>query len=324
MNRGAFRHIECTAAVTENEAYEASKGPSQSIPHGEDRVCYVQPCSSRHGQCYSLEEGTFGEQTWISLFENGDYLINQEDRITMCLMLGTCRQIYEEAYRLFWLSNTFSFDEPHSLGEFFGSLTLSQKRHFTNLHISCRVQDRDAFGVWNIANKAFKGMSGLRTFHLCVETRYFTGNEYLWTSQNDPWLLSRATQPWQALRASPLDTVTVVISDKRSHLQKHNLMGWRCTVLEKYGMAAMIRADIIDEEAGASARQQVLNIRAAKNQRRRQLEQQRKAQQMGVSIARQMTGTQGYGLAEHNLEQGKVVSNVYLRHQIKFSMYIKY
>ena len=278
------------AAITEDEAYEASKGPNQSIPHGEDPLYYVQPCSSRHGKCYSPEKGAFGGQTWISLFENGDYLINQEDRITMCSMLGTCRQIYEEAYRLFWLSNTFSFDEPHSLGEFFGSLTLSQKRHFTNLHISCRVQNEDEFYVWNIADNVFKSMSGLRTLHLCVEIRYIAGHDYEWTSQDNSWLLSKATHPWLPLRTSPLANVTVVISDERSHLQKHNLMRYRWTVLEKKRMAATIRADIINEEAVAHARQRLTDSRAFKNQRRRQLKQQRKTQQVGASGARQMTG----------------------------------
>lgn len=312
------------AAVTENEAYEASKGPRQSVPRGEDRLYYVQPCSSRHGKCYSLEKGAFGEQTWISLFEQGDYLINQDDRITMCSMLGTCRQIYEEAYRLFWLSNTFSFDDPYSLGEFFGSLTLSQKRHFTNLHISCRVQSQTDFIFWNLAYKVFKSMSGLKTFYLCVEARYTSGHEYLWGRQDNHWLLKQASQPWLALRASPLANVTVVISDERSHLHKYNLMRYRWTVLEKKGMAAMIRADIINEEAVAYARQQITDSRAFKNQRRRQLEQQRRTQQMGSSAARQMTGTRGYDLSELNPEQAVVASDVSPQDQIRFSMSIKY
>lgn len=284
---GAFRHIECTATTTEEEAYIASKTQSTKVPAGEDPACYVQSCKSRHHNCYQLENGDHGTKAWVSLFEQGDYLIDEKDRVTMCTMLGTCRQVYEEAYRIFWRSNAFSFDDPYSLREFLGSLTVSQKHHLRSLHV-CERLDRipGYYGCeWKSTLQApsdkhfLDQLRGLRTFNLCLEQRLHTEIAFnLHLSQPD-WL-SRLSQPWLALRPAPLATVTVIISDKQSLMLERGLMHLRCTVQRKSEIAEEIRNNIMDDRKVAEARQDILDKNTSKKKRREELKQMKVRQEV--------------------------------------------
>ena len=292
---GAFRHIECTATTTENEAHIASKTQSTVVPAGEDPAFYVQSYKSRHYNCYQLENGDHGKQAWISLFEQGDYLIDKKDRITTCTMLGTCRQIYEEAYRILWSSNAFSFDDPYSLREFLGSLTLSQKRHLTTLQICERLEQIPGIGDFDWADtfessskkKVLALLSGLRSFHLRLEQRIDTQDAFNSAFNEDAfnsafnshisqwdWLSSLST-PWLVLRSAPLANVTVIIGDKQSFMQRHGLMDIRCTVQRKSEIADKIRNNIIDDDKVAKARQDIKNKRAFQKERRGQLKQEK-------------------------------------------------
>ncbi|KAL8793552.1 MAG: hypothetical protein Q9195_003814 [Heterodermia aff. obscurata] len=267
MVKGAFRHIQCRAIITEHEAYEASKAPSQSVPRGDDPACYVQSCKIRHSNCYSLGDGTRGKQVWACLFEQVDYSIAERDRITMCSLLGVSRQIYQEGYRLFWFTNTFSFDDPHSLGEFLGSLTLSQKRHLTNLHIVRRSYGWTAW-EWNYVDSrrnVFSLLQGLKTLHLCIEQRTRPDSfdiQYQLVARRDATFIREICHPWSALRTSPLANVTVIISDWRANLRKYHLLADRCTVAEKNRVAEDIREDLTNEAAVAQAREEMFERRA--------------------------------------------------------------
>lgn len=294
--------------MTENKAYQISKAASKSLPHGEDPLCYVESCGSRHSSCYSLGNRVHAEQVWIGLFEQGDYEIDERDRITMCTMLGTSRQIYQEAYRLFWMSNTFSFDDPYTFREFVRSLTLSQKRHITNIHVINRMVDGRG-SPWGFCESAFKLLAGLKTFHLCLEQRSPNSPDYSKLSQRDGWALESLSQPWLALRLASLTNVTVVISDKQSFLQTNNIMSFRNTVSEKKWVAEKIRADIIDEKAVAKARQQLQAGRASLNMRRTELKL-KKARQMKAQAARRMLQSGQYCITDLDLEQANAVSTV--------------
>ena len=296
---GAFRHIQCTARLTENEAYEASKIPSQSVPGGEDPVCYVQPCRVRHSSCYSLGNAVLGKRVWNRLFEQVQHPIADRDRITMCSLLGASRQIYEEAYRLFWTTNTFSFEDAFSLGEFLGSLTLSQKRHLTNLHVVRKMDGSEQWEPeWRHLGRSFlPALRGLKTLHLCFEQRTYSNPsdaQYQRMARRDKALLDEMCQPWSALRTSPLSNVTV-ISDKRANLQLNNLLMERCTVAEKSWMAEKIRESLINEEAVAQARQKMLEERASRNESKRRYK------------ARMMLRNEG-GATDPTSEQAVVVS----------------
>ena len=271
---GAFRYIQCTAILSEDEAYEASKLPSKGVPSGEDPTCYVQSCKSRHSSCYSLGNGTFGKQVWVRLFEHVDSSVAERDRVTICSLLGASRQIYQEGYRLFWITNTFSFDDPYSLGEFLGSLTLSQKRHLTKLHVVRRWYQMEQVWSWQPRHYATMRnvlglLQGLKTFHLCIEQRTRSARfdpQYRNMASRDEGLVDGMCQPWPALRTSPLANVTVIISDKRTHLQQNNLLMDRCTVAEKNWAAEKIRESLTNEEAVAQARQEMLQEKVVKNE----------------------------------------------------------
>ena len=191
----------------------------------------------------------------------------------MCSLLGASRQIYEEGYRLFWITNTFSFDDPYSFGEFLGSLTLSQKRHLTSLHVVRRMYDpvhRES--EWRHDGSFLPLLQGLKTLHLCFEQRTYSNPldaQYQRMAQREQTLLTEMCRPWSALRTSPLANVTVIISDKRAHLLKHNFLMNRCTVAEKNWMAEKIRESLTNEEAVAQARQEMLEARALRNESNR-------------------------------------------------------
>ena len=135
-DRGAFRRIECSATITETQAYNASKVPCTKVPNGENPQFYVQACKERHACCFTLADGTKGKRLWKKLFDQGDYVIDEKNRITMCTLLLTSVQIYAEAFQVLWKSNTFSFDDPCSLKEFVRSLTTHQKQSLVMLHVS--------------------------------------------------------------------------------------------------------------------------------------------------------------------------------------------
>ena len=224
-------------------------------------MSYVESYKSRHRSCFSLGIGTIGKQVWARLFEEVDYSIAERDRITMCSLLGTSRQIYQEGYRLFWFTNTFSFDDPYSLGEFLGSLTLSQKRHLTNLHVGRKLYDPgDGDWHWRHVDKkenVLPLLQGLKTFHLSLEQRTrprATETLYQRVSRGETSFVDEACHPWEAFLTSPLANVTVVISDKLAYLQKENLVACRCTVAQKNSVAEMIRERLTNEEAVALAR----------------------------------------------------------------------
>ena len=272
--RGAFRHIECTAILTEDEAYEASKAPSQSVPAGEDPTCYVQPWESRHSNCYSLGEGTLIEEAWDRLFEQVEDSIAKRGRITMCSLLGVSRQIYREGFKVFWSTNTFSFDDPYSFVEFLGSLTLSQKRHLTKLHVFRELYDRGSrdweyeLGYVERNRNNLRLLQGLKTLHLCFEQRSLSDtlvSQYKEMAHRSEVLVREMCQPWSALHTSPLANVTVVISDDPALLQLNNRLMDRCTVAQKNWVAEKIRKSLTNEETVVQGRQEILEASRLKN-----------------------------------------------------------
>ena len=289
---GAFRHIQCKALLTEGEAYEKSKAPSQSVPLGEDPACYVQSCAKRHSSCYPVRLGTPKQQAWVRLFEQVDHTIADRDRITMCSLLGASRQIFEEGNRLFWLTNTFSFDEPESFAEFFGSLTLSQKRHLTNLHfIHPWYTNPSRNWEWKkVYKRRFRSLRGIKTLHLCIEQRY-DPEDSRWPSQyrgiarRDEALIEKMLDPWLLLRTSPLANVTVVISDNLALLRRRNLLGERCTVAEKNWVAERIRERLTNAAAEAAEdRRKMQEAKALKKESERRCKAQTNAQQVPLDL----------------------------------------
>ena len=266
-------------------------------------------------------------KAWISLFEQGDYLIDEKDRITICTMLGTCRQIYEEAYRIFWLSNAFSFDDPYSLREFLGTLTLSQKRHLTNLHICERLDRMPDMGGFDWgdtferpSNKNVLGLlSGLQNFHLCLEQRFDIEDAFNAHIYQRNWL-SCLSIPWLVLRPAPLADFTVIISDKRSFMHKHGLMDKRYTVQRKSEIAENIRHHIIDDDEVAKARQEKQDKKASQKDRREQLKQEKvqdeKVQEEVKRQARDILKHEYYPIAEITPAQLNVISRVSFNPQI--------
>lgn len=258
-------------------------------------MSYVESYKSRHRSCFSLGIGTIGKQVWARLFEEVDYSIAERDRITMCSLLGASRQIYQEGYRLFWFTNTFSFDDPYSLGEFLGSLTLSQKHHLTNLHVVRKLYDPgDGDWHWRHVDKketVLPLLQGLKTFHLSLEQRTrprATETLHQRVSRGETSFVDEACHPWEAFLTSPLANVTVVISDKLAYLRKENLLACRCTVAEKNWVAEMIRERLTNEEAAAVARDNMLKMRKLKalEKRVKKLEKELKDEYKALTMLR--------------------------------------
>lgn len=121
-----FHHALCTAAMSEDEAYnEFVSGHSHisSIdPAGHHSISFRE----RHARCspWSARDG---------LLPYDPSKINKP--MLNLSILRACRQIYEEANVLLWTTNTFSFERHATLQIFVGSLHWTQRKMITRVHI---------------------------------------------------------------------------------------------------------------------------------------------------------------------------------------------
>jgi len=110
---GGFHHSVCGGAVSPDEAYEEFRSGFDDVPSHDSPEFYSTPFWKRHDHC----------KPWTSFArEAARKSSGQRHQVTPPIlsfaMLGTCRQMYEEASFLLWTTNTFSFEKPISLKTF--------------------------------------------------------------------------------------------------------------------------------------------------------------------------------------------------------------
>ena len=145
-------------------------------------------------------------------------------------ILGSCRQIYEEANMLLWTSNTFSFADGMTLRKFADSLHSTQRKKLARMHIDhsmdfefCAYRWERTFGLSFISR-----LNGLRTLHTTLE---FPFNSH--SPERPNYTLLRGMQ------LLPLQHVTVVVHKGSVDPQEEPSNHWR-------KLAENIRSKLLD------------------------------------------------------------------------------
>lgn len=244
--KGTLRHAICVSNQSEQSAYDEAISGRIQVPYNASPQHFVPRCEQRHEDC--------------KFCGNKCMYIPAEDRKKLTLdlqILGSCRQLYEEANHLLWATNTFSFDDPTSFQQFVGGLNSAQKRNLSSLHIDTKIGGRaGARSYWTRALKTpyLKMLRGVHTLHLCLEQQHSGDLHRLRqlpeTDARDRIAIiqNRDLEPILRLRALALKKATVVISEENTRLSRGIKDGWRWTVLEKNKCAESIRTQLLDPQ----------------------------------------------------------------------------
>ena len=254
IDGAAFRHAICVSNQSEQSAYEEAVSGVAVVPDGESPEHYIASCKERHAAC--------------KMCGNGPMFLLEEDQRTLRVdlnVLGVCRQLYEEANHLLWATNTFSFEDPKTFGNFFGSLNPAQKRNLTSIHISADIGglgshyytsayqrarwDSDYWGK-GLKHSNLNMLRGVQVIHLCINQ----GLECVSGRGVDPAVAGKVIEKAQQadmesilrLRALSVKHVTVIVSDDAKRLDNSGVSAHRWTMIEKNAYAENIREQLVD------------------------------------------------------------------------------
>ena len=195
----AWKHLICAAPRAEVEEYEhwkatwAGELPSTSI--------YRDPC---HDHCLPEHFG-------IRMLLEPDQA--DKDRRLRLELLRSCRQVYAEANRILWKTNTFVFNESHTFNTFFQSRPYFQKQLITKLRIQMVLHNRKPLS-WErrLSMPTIKSLQGLRTLHIRITHSILTPAS-AWPTWG--WSTNHSLFDVLQLQLLPLENVTVIMSEGR-------------------------------------------------------------------------------------------------------------
>lgn len=238
-------HI-CQADTSRAYAYgQALLTVGDETPAEDSAAQYVKNPNKRHEFCRHLVK-TKEERQNFHLSLN---------------VLGTCRQLYEEANHLLWSTNTFTFNEPEAFELFFSSLNPAQKRNLTQLGFFASLDTKQRF-VWERAFRPanLKMLQGLTTLSLRLEQHinesdltefnncHHTKYEFWWTMNS-----------FVHFRMLPLKQVVVTISDDVSWLaniedlgETNDGLSGRWTAVQKIQFARDWEEILLDTDPAAT------------------------------------------------------------------------
>ncbi|CAD6589785.1 MAG: hypothetical protein ASARMPRED_004263 [Alectoria sarmentosa] len=253
----AFRHAICVANQSEQSAYEEAISGHTVVPEGESSDFYIASCEERHANC--------------KMCGSGPKFLLEEDRQTLRVdlnVLGVCRQLYEEANHLLWATNTFSFEDPKTFGQFLDSLNPAQKRNLTSIHISAKIAGYGSYqGIHfrarhdnNYWGKALRisnlhMLRGVQSLYLCFN-QMFEGcstltQEIIKTGQQADMV------SFLRLRSLSVKDVTVTVSDDAKALEKDGKSAYRWTTTKKMEYAESIRVQLVTSGGAESVKSEV-------------------------------------------------------------------
>jgi hypothetical protein len=175
-------------------------------------------------------------------------------------LLRTCRQIYLEASRVLWTTNTFSFDNPKSLRMFMKDRKTAQKQLLKKLHLDMAWHRRDQKRDWGktLTLSLVRSLKGLRTLYLYIEQCLLNQASNI---ENKPdWetniLSDSYFQQIMKLKMLPLETVTVNITNGPSlhYLIDEGLPIWPSTGRTEW--AEKLKGQLLDPEGAARFQEQ--------------------------------------------------------------------
>ena len=125
-------------------------------------------------------------------------------------LLGTCKQIYQEAKLIPYSTNIFSFSKALTFDRFMSSRLPNQLHAIGGLHFILVLSSMEG-QKWNegFVNPCVKSLTGLRTLHVCIKQKF----EHLCSYKNMKDGAYDAVNGLLILRCHPLSVVTVGFSD---------------------------------------------------------------------------------------------------------------
>ena len=249
--RASFRHAICVASQSEQSAYMAFVSGDTEVPESESPEHYVPSCTERHGAC--------------KMCGNGPMYLLEEDQQALRVdlnVLGVCRQLYEEGNHLLWATNTFSYDDPRTFVNFFGSLNPAQKRKLTRIHINASIgginsyyqsahnrarYDNNYWGpAFKIAN--LNMLRGVQALNLCLHQGFHCINRFDTNSAEKEMESAQQAdvEVILRLRALSMKQVTVIVSDDSGKVKDWGLSHLRWIRAKKIEYAESIRTQLMD------------------------------------------------------------------------------
>ncbi|KAI4263405.1 MAG: hypothetical protein L6R42_001454 [Xanthoria sp. 1 TBL-2021] len=195
-NHNGWQHAVCQHDCPENR-------PDRKVVtrwRDEEDVFWLRPhheCSFRHGDIYSPEPEALPTRSTMHL-----------------TVLRASRQIYVEANRILWTTNTFSFRDGVTFSEFMKTRNIHQKRLIQNLRFEMLwgwLDERHWNSALNMA--LIKSLTGLRTLRLQIVCNV---EKELWDHTKDRFVrVTSYTDGLRKLSILPLKSVEVAVGSSR-------------------------------------------------------------------------------------------------------------
>lgn len=197
-------HTICSAATSEQTAYVRSILGNSENRNGEDPDCYVESYISRHDACKTM-------------WEDDDS--SSSSRLSLTL-LGASRQTYEEANRILWTTNTFTFKDLFDLSKFVGALNFAQRKIMTKVLLRLRWSSYNQFHLFKpISKRVMKNICGVQHLDLCLEVDEAADR---WLLTLDAEHMESRLSPLLPFQQLPLKRVRVTVTDGEYSWKKRN------------------------------------------------------------------------------------------------------
>jgi hypothetical protein len=173
-----------------------------------------------------------------------------EDKRLYLQVLRTCRQIYLEASRVFWNTNTFSFNNPNVLKMFMDDRKTAQKQLLRKLHLDMKWHWRFQKRAWEkaLTLTLIRSLKGLRTFHLHIE-QSLLNREADWEDK-PAWETDLLNDTYfedvMKLKILPLETVTVNITNGLELNERERHLQWPLAGRTEW--AERLKSQLLDPE----------------------------------------------------------------------------
>jgi len=139
-------HVICAAKAPEDQVYKESMYGYRIVPLNDIPDYYSVTCKERHHDC-EVCGGKGTGPVLTRMFDGTLVLSRQSVQILDLSVIRVCRQLYEEGTSLLWTTNTFSFDDHESFGNFMASLDPRQCQKSTKFHIGQILPITTPFGA---------------------------------------------------------------------------------------------------------------------------------------------------------------------------------
>lgn len=233
------RHAICKAQKSEQEAYEEYISSYRNVPPNDSERFYSMTCQERHRDCEVCGEKGNGQDVEVV---DGEWVLPSRDAATIDVsLLHVCRQLYEEGTHSLWTTNTFSFDDHESFGNFFRKMHSVQKAKLAKLHILVCYTHHHNEWTNIVTAPLLQELHGLRTIHLCFDQNLGSRKLIRKLQDINPDTMNPVSrfdvhtledyytiQPFGLLQMLPLQHATVVVADSLDDRTNHG--PWRVLI----------------------------------------------------------------------------------------------